>query len=987
MISESKVTSSDSSDGDNVLQGVPFSTNVTDNGILEVFQKSVNSVSQEENLLFSDLVQEANDFSIRSRDDVKNENLPEKYQNLKLIIDKNGKMRVPNLFQINDRPEMPSLLQRYLAMQQSLLEKEQKTLAEIEEELEDLRSNEDAEFGFIGEYFDGLNEEETYTKELDKDFKQSEKYVTPDRHENRNIGEGLELYSIQKTLTTTPSTTTSTTTPPTTTTGTTTTTTSTTTQTTTSTTTATSTTTTSKRVIIKSTPTPRRIIIKSTRRPDGSLTREFINSLSSSGEKENVKDFLKYSQFDIETFLKRAKKRKTKVVQKSIPKKRQEESKTINRKNDISKISATTRFPHFQPNKNQNKRRKHFKTHNVLLEPIIPKTDIESASASLDFSQVSTLDNELAVETEDCKRELTQEKGVQIPNNSTPKPVLHSAIKETNDNPGIAPLKSNFPNTNLEANDPQLSQNSGQTSRVTPINGTFVPVPNWRNNFQPYLVTTTRPDTSTTQSYEFAGLNSFVSINLGPKEVNKEVYPFAESVAINSKPDLPVTKDVVEDSVEAASISTGSTQPPAPSAHNNEDKSKKLPPKIPAYLSSIYHVVPPSPHPKKENVFNLPSPSPIQHVFPQFPTSTFPPFDEDSTSEDKKMKLTVLENTNNENYIPMSIFRNNPPVEVSTLPPFLSRPTPFPNLPHLFPQHHPTTVRPAPVFTTRTTPYPIFHHSTTPLPLPHHTTPLPPAYQMSTTRPSILHPHSFHISDRVPPPYPLSPSVHKVTPLPIFYNSVTPTSRPRPEPTYRYSTLAPSSSLPSLAPAFFTRAAHHIPSPPPQINISSDPLLDSAFAPSTRDETIILGDEFKPKRNSIAEVLKSFKQRTYVSLQSPRNEDSKSFSYQKYTTPAQNVNILSEHSTTTTVRPPAIFHSPTPKLLNPFELVSVDKAQSQSLWRDSDIVLSFKSEPEAPLPPDESKNPQYSQENFYSSSVISSPIRFQQVTGNLRIWK
>ena len=240
---------------------------------------------------------------------------------------------------------------------------------------------------------------------------------------------------------------------------------------------------------------------------------------------------------------------------------------------------------------------------------------------------------------------------------------------------------------------------------------------------------------------------------------------------------------------------------------------------------------------------------------------------------------------------------------------------------------------------------------------------------MSTPRPSILH----------PPPHPLIPTVHKVTPLPIFYSSVTPTRHPRPEPTYRYSTLAPSSSLPSLAPSFFTPASHHFPSPPPQINISSDPLLDSAFAPSTRDETIILGDDLKPKRSSIADVLTSFKQRTYVSLQSPRNEDFQSFSYQKYTTPAQNVNILSEHSTTTTARPKALFHSPTPKLMNPFELVSSDN--SHSLWRDSDIVLSFKSEPEAPLPPEESysNNPQNSQENLFTS-VISSPIRFQQVT-------
>ena len=709
------------------------------------------------------------------------------------------------------------------------------------------------------------------------------------------------------------------------------------------------------------------------------MTREFLNSLSTSGEKENVKDFLKYSQFDIETFLKRAKKRKTKVVHKSIPKKIQEESVTINRKNDISKIESSTRFPHFQPNKNLNKRRKHFKTSTVSLKKISTKTDSHNFKGSLAFSEVSPLDNGLAVETEDFKRELTEDDGVQVPppslaevpQNPSPKHVFLSGIKETQD-------KMN--------QDPVI----GQFRRVTPINGTFVPVSNWRNSFQPYLITTTRPETSTTKSYEFASQNSFVSINLGPKEINKEVYPFAEGVAINSNPDLPVTKDVIEDTVEAVSIKDDSTDLLKLSAHNSEDKPQKLPPKIPEYLSSIYHLATPPPfqHHKKKHQFNHASPhniplNPTQQVFPQFPTSTFPPFHEDLAPEDQERKVKVLDNDNIENYIPMSLFKNNRPVEVSTLPPFFSRPTPFPNLPHLFPGPHPTTVRPVPLV-TQTTPYPLFHHSTTPLPLPHHTTPA--GFQVSTPRPSILHPNSFHLNNRAPAPHPLSPSIHKVTPLPIFYNSVTPTSHPRPEPTYRYSTLAPSSSLPSLIPSFFSPAStgHHFPPPSSQANSSSDPLLDSAFAPSTRDETIILGDEFKPKRSSIADVLKSFKQRTYESLQSPRNKDFQSFSYQKYTTPAQNVNILSQHSTTTTVRPPALFLSPTPKLTNPFELVSVENSQTQSLWRDSDIVLSFKSEPEAPLPPEESNininnPPQYSQEKLYSSA-ISAPIRFQQVT-------
>ena len=212
VISESKVINSDSSDGDNdVLQAIPFNTNLTNDGLLQVFQESINSVSQEENILFSNLVQEANDFRIRTPDDVDRDNLPDKYQNLKLIIDKNGKMRVPNLFQVNDRPEIPSLLERYLAMQQGLLEKEQKTLAEIEEEIEELRnSNKSVDFEFDKDYFDVEKEpEKPFSKEQDKDFKQSEIYVKPkkhpetEKHENRNIGDGLEIYEIF-TSTTTP---------------------------------------------------------------------------------------------------------------------------------------------------------------------------------------------------------------------------------------------------------------------------------------------------------------------------------------------------------------------------------------------------------------------------------------------------------------------------------------------------------------------------------------------------------------------------------------------------------------------------------------------------------------------------------------------------------------------------------------------------------------------------------------------------------------
>ena len=1019
---------SDSSDGDNdVLQAIPFSTNLTNDGLLQVFQESVNSVSQEENILFSNLVQEANDFRIRTPDDVDRDNLPDKYQNLKLIIDKNGKMRVPNLFQVNDRPEIPSLLERYLAMQQGLLEKEQKTLAEIEEEIEELRnSNKSVDFEFDKDYFDVEKEpEKPFSKEQDKDFKQSEIYVKPkkyqetEKHENRNIGDGLEIYEIFTSTTIPEKSTTSTTT------STSTTTTSTTTTSTTSTTTTltpipttinTVATTTTKRAFMQSSPTPRRIIIKSTRRPDGSLTREFINSLSSSEEKDNVKDFLNYSQFNIETFLKRANKGKKKIIHKLSPKKRPEESKIINRKNDILQNKSSTRFPHFQPNKNQNKRRKHFKTKNFLLKKVFPEENntkniiigdknVKNEDAkSVDFSEVSPMYNDLAVETEDFKRELNPDdervhvNSPPIPNvDPLPESVKASAAHRTpQPQVNISPDHSPTQNINL-VKDPQMLSKPVFTAtsktRATPFNGSFVPVPNWGNQFQPYLVTTTRPDTSTTKSYEFASQSSFVSINLGRKEENSEVYPFAEGLSINLKPDHPVTKEKVEDNVESASVIKTieesvheiAKQPEAPI---------KLPPKIPPYLSSIYHVVTPSPKSKQRPVFNpngnhvpliqsLPPqnfPHSIQHAFPSFPTSTFPPYHEDmAPTEDEDDPLSdVLNDSTQDNYIPISVFRNNPPVEVSTLPPLFSSSTPYPNLPHIVPHHHPS-VSPPP------SPYPLFHHSTTPIPLPHHTTSSPLSFQFTTTRPSIRYPNNFHHTTRTPVPFPLNPSINKVTPLPIFYNSVTPTRQPRPEPTYRYSTFAPSSSLPSFAPAF--HSSPHKVSPVAPVNASSDPLLDSAFSSSTRDETIILEEEFKPKRSSIADVLKSFKQKTYLSLKSPRNEDLQSFSYQQYTTPAQNIKIVSDHLATTTISPPVLKHSPTPKLINPFELV--EKPQSQPLWKDSDIILSFKSQPEEPLPPEDFQsytnydpklfdNPYYSQENLYPS-LISRPIRFHQV--------
>merc|ERR1712156_954737 len=74
------------------------------NVLLELFEKSVNSKEERRNLIFSDLVDKANHYSISSDTEI-DENLhdsdilPEEYRNLKLTVDKDGNIKVPNLFQ------------------------------------------------------------------------------------------------------------------------------------------------------------------------------------------------------------------------------------------------------------------------------------------------------------------------------------------------------------------------------------------------------------------------------------------------------------------------------------------------------------------------------------------------------------------------------------------------------------------------------------------------------------------------------------------------------------------------------------------------------------------------------------------------------------------------------------------------------------------------------------------------------------------------
>ena len=102
-----------------VEQVIPFDVPNVTNILLDLFERSVNSREEKGNLIFSDLVDKAKTFSISSSLDIdedfdKNDVVPEEYRNIKLTVDKNGEIRVPNLFEVKKRPEIPSLLQQYL---------------------------------------------------------------------------------------------------------------------------------------------------------------------------------------------------------------------------------------------------------------------------------------------------------------------------------------------------------------------------------------------------------------------------------------------------------------------------------------------------------------------------------------------------------------------------------------------------------------------------------------------------------------------------------------------------------------------------------------------------------------------------------------------------------------------------------------------------------------------------------------------------------
>ena len=104
----------------NIVENVmPFNVPNMTNILLDLFEKSVNSREEKDNLFFSDLVDKAKTYSISSDLDIdkefdKNDVVPNEYRNIKLTVDENGNIRVPNLFEVKDRPEPIPLIKRLL---------------------------------------------------------------------------------------------------------------------------------------------------------------------------------------------------------------------------------------------------------------------------------------------------------------------------------------------------------------------------------------------------------------------------------------------------------------------------------------------------------------------------------------------------------------------------------------------------------------------------------------------------------------------------------------------------------------------------------------------------------------------------------------------------------------------------------------------------------------------------------------------------------
>ena len=106
----------------NIVENVmPFDLpNNISNILLDLFEKSVNSREEKDNLIFSELVEKAKKYAISSKIDHidKDKFIPKQYRNIKVTVDKNGQIKVPNLFKVKDRPDQIPLIKQYLIRRQ-----------------------------------------------------------------------------------------------------------------------------------------------------------------------------------------------------------------------------------------------------------------------------------------------------------------------------------------------------------------------------------------------------------------------------------------------------------------------------------------------------------------------------------------------------------------------------------------------------------------------------------------------------------------------------------------------------------------------------------------------------------------------------------------------------------------------------------------------------------------------------------------------------
>ena len=357
---------------------------------------------------------------------------------------------------------------------------------------------------------------------------------------------------------------------------------------------------------------------------------------------------------------------------------------------------------------------------------------------------------------------------------------------------------------------------------------------------------------------------------------------------------------------------------------------KPLPPKVPAYLSSIYsYVVTPPP---VQHYPTSTSGPPVQH----YPTSTSgPPVQHYPTSTSGPPVQ----------HYPTSTF--SPPHKFSVLSPVPSlypSSTVSPADPSLPLHYHIFTPNGQPASPVSTNIYnPIFHSSTTKSPVKKGESsvrvsslpPLRPYYQTSSTPAPAHHPSSPRPTlSSSPPPFLLT------TPSPSYFPSPSSTQDP----------------------------PHH----QPHLNTA---LLDPLIQPSNKQEVaVFFAEKHKPKRK-IGEVLKEFQQKTFDS-----------FSYQKHTTPSQSIKFV------TSTTPSSVFiRSPTPKLVNPYEHISPQQHSWKDAEisvnfksQSSDVKSPGKNEREEKSSNQHSVDypnfnpPIYSEENF-QPLFLNRPVRFKQV--------